>query len=72
MNKREKEALKHALHEINNALNAMSMQSELAVLYAEKGDGQQLQTVMTGIMKSCRRCSTISHELKASLLGGEA
>jgi C4-dicarboxylate-specific signal transduction histidine kinase len=67
MNDSEKEMLKQALHEINNALNAMSMQSELAVMYGEKGDNKQLQTVMAGVMKSCRRCSTITHNLQSKL-----
>lgn len=68
MNGKEKEALKNALHEINNALNAVSMQSELALVHARKGDTAQLEAVVAGIMRSCRRCSTISHDLQASLL----
>jgi hypothetical protein len=72
MDAKEKEVLKHALHEINNALNAISMQVELALVQAQKNDGQQLLSSIEGVMKSCRKCSTISHELHASLLTGES
>jgi hypothetical protein len=72
MNPNEKEALKLALHEINNALNAISMQAELALVHARKNDGRQLQSTIEGLMKSCRKCSTISHELQARLLAGDS
>ena len=68
MDEQEREALKNALHEINNALNAISMQTELALVHAGKGDTTQLQAVVAGIMKSCRKCGTISHDLQARLL----
>lgn len=72
MNAKEREALKLALHEINNALNAISMQAELALVHARKKNGQQLQSTIEGVMKSCRKCSTISHDLHASLLAGDS
>jgi hypothetical protein len=72
MNSTEKKVLKSALHEINNALNAISMQSELAIMYANKGGNRKLQAVMAGVMKSCRKCSTISHDLQASLLADDS
>lgn len=72
MNSQERETLKSALHEINNALNAISMQSELAMVYASKGGDEKLQSAIAGVMKSCRKCSTISHDLQAGLLAGDS
>jgi signal transduction histidine kinase len=72
MNKSEMRELKKALHEINNALNAISMQSELAMMYATQGDTDRVQSAIAIVMKSCRSCSTISHDLQARLFPGDS
>ena len=56
----EKQELKDALHKMNNALNSISMQAELARMYAERGDGAKVLDALNIVMAQCRQCSTIT------------
>lgn len=68
MNRTEKRRLKQALHDMNNALNAISMQTELAQVYSERGDDALAQAALRVVMTECRRCSSISHSVQSEFL----
>lgn len=62
----EKGRLKEALHKMNNALNSISMQAELAKMYLEQDNNEMIGDALGIIMSQCRQCSTITqntHEL---------
>jgi hypothetical protein len=67
MNDTETQSLRQSLHDLNNCLNAISMQTELAQMYAGTGDIELLQSALRVIMKECRNSSSISHGLQAGL-----
>ncbi len=51
------EQLREALHAMNNALNAISMQAELGRLYAESNDVVRIDEALQTIMAQSRRLS---------------
>lgn len=67
--------LREALHAMNNALNAISMQAELGRLYAERNDmmriDEALQTIMAqsrllrGSLQQAHTLFIAPHEMKA-------
>jgi hypothetical protein len=67
MNDTETQSLRQSLHDLNNSLNAISMQTELAQMYAGTGDTELLQSALRIIMKQCRNSSSISHGIQAGL-----
>jgi light-regulated signal transduction histidine kinase (bacteriophytochrome) len=61
LNDSEKAQLKEALHKMNNALNSISMQAELARMYAQQEKTEMIGEALGVIMSQCRQCSTITH-----------
>jgi len=61
LNESEKAQLKEVLHKMNNALNSISMQAELAKMYSEQGNGKMIDEALVIIMSQCRQCSAITH-----------
>lgn len=60
LNESEKGRLKEALHKMNNALNSISMQAELAKLYLEQNNTEMIGDSLGIIMSQCRQCSAIT------------
>ncbi len=60
LNEKEREGLKDALHKMNNALNSISMQAELARMYVERGQGEKALEALETVMAQCRQCSSIT------------
>jgi hypothetical protein len=60
LNKSEKGQLKEALHKMNNALNSISMQAELAKMYSEQDNSEMIGEALGIIMSQCRQCSAIT------------
>jgi hypothetical protein len=60
LNDLEKARLKEALHKMNNALNSISMQAELARMYAQQDDNEMIGEALGIIMSQCRQCSVIT------------
>ena len=60
LNDSEKAQLKEALHKMNNALNSISMQAELARMYSEQDNSKMINDALEIIMSQCRQCSTIT------------
>ena len=60
LNQAEKAQLKEALHKMNNALNSISMQAELAKMYVEQGNSEMVSEALGIIMSQCRQCSAIT------------
>lgn len=60
LNEAEKQGLKDALHKMNNALNSISMQAELARMYVERGDSAKVLEALDIVMAQCRKCSNTS------------
>ena len=58
----EKRELKDALHKMNNALNSISMQAELARLYVERSDDAKVLEALDTVMAQCRKASTITRD----------
>jgi two-component sensor histidine kinase len=56
----EKKLLKEALHRMNNALNSVSMQAELAKMYLEQNNTAMIGEALGIIMAQCRKCSGIT------------
>lgn len=56
----EKKLLKEALHRMNNALNSISMQAELAKMYLEQNNNAMIGEALGIIMSQCRQCSGIT------------
>lgn len=56
----EKVQLREALHKMNNALNSISMQAELARMYLEQNNSSAVEEALTIIMAQCRGCSQVS------------
>ena len=65
----EQGQLREALHSMNNALNSISMQAELAKLYAESHDIQRIQEALDIIMTQCRTCSGVMRNTHSQLIG---
>ncbi len=57
----ERRELKDALHKLNNALNSISMQTELARMFVERSDPAKALEALDTVMAQCRRASEISH-----------
>ena len=66
----EKGQLKEALHKMNNALNSISMQAELAKMYAEQNNNAMIGEALGIIMSQCRQCSAVTQSTHALLLEG--
>lgn len=60
LNESEKSQLKDALHQMNNALNSISMQAELAKMYVERNDSEKVEEALAVVMAQCRQCSLIT------------
>lgn len=60
LNETERQGLKDALHKMNNALNSISMQAELARMYVERNDSAKVLEALDIVMAQCRQCSTIT------------
>jgi len=60
LNDSEKAHLKDALHKMNNALNSISMQAELARMYAQQDNNDMIGEALGIIMSQCRQCSAIT------------
>jgi hypothetical protein len=59
--------LRQALHDLNNALNTVALQTELARVYAESGDTESLLKALIVVTNACGRCRSISHRLQSEL-----
>lgn len=60
LNEAERQGLKDALHKMNNALNSISMQAELARMYVERNDNAKVLEALDIVMAQCRQCSTLT------------
>lgn len=60
LNEAESRELKDALHKMNNALNSISMQAELARMYVEREDAAKILEALEIVMTQCRQCSAIT------------
>ncbi|HLT91100.1 MAG TPA: hypothetical protein VKZ85_09170 [Woeseiaceae bacterium] len=58
----ERRDLKDALHKLNNALNSISMQAELARMYVERKDDSGVLEALDTVMAQCRKASTVTHD----------
>ncbi|MEX2123631.1 MAG: hypothetical protein WD795_07030 [Woeseia sp.] len=67
LNESEKGHLKEALHKMNNALNSISMQAELARMYSERSNDKLVEEALVIIMSQCRQCSAITHSTSSLL-----
>lgn len=65
LNEAEKRELKDALHKMNNALNSISMQAELARMYVERADGEKVLEALNTVMAQCRQASTITRNTQS-------
>lgn len=63
----EKKQLKEALHKMNNALNSISMQAELAKMYLEQNNSAMIGEALGIIMSQCRQCSGVTQSTHALL-----
>lgn len=52
---------------MNNALNSISMQAELARMYSEQDNNRLVGEALTIIMSQCRRCSEVSQNTQSLL-----
>lgn len=64
LNESERGELREALHKINNALNSISMQAELAKLYTEQNENEKVQEALEIIMSQCRQCSSVTRSTR--------
>lgn len=64
LNESEKDELREALHKMNNALNSISMQAELAKLYTEQNEYEKIQEALEIIMSQCRQCSSVTQSTR--------
>lgn len=69
LNQADESVLREALHGINNALNSISMQAELAKLYAESHDIGRIEEALEVIMAQCRQCSNLTRNTHSQLIG---
>jgi signal transduction histidine kinase len=69
LNQGEQSQLREALHGMNNALNSISMQAELAKLYTESHDIHRIAEALEIIMKQCRQCSVLMRNTHSQLIG---
>lgn len=67
----EKKQLKEALHSMNNSLNAISMQAELAKMYSEQHNNELVDEALSIIISQCRQCSSISRSTHSLLSDGK-
>jgi hypothetical protein len=70
LNDAEKAHLKEALHKMNNALNSISMQAELAKMYAEQDNSELVGEALGIIMSQCRQCSAVTQSAHTLLKEG--
>jgi hypothetical protein len=71
LNTEEQKQLREALHAMNNALNAISMQAELARLYAESHDIGRINEALSVIMAQSRQLSGMTHRVHTLLISPE-
>ena len=72
LNEAEKRELKDALHKMNNALNSISMQAELARMYVERADGEKVLEALDTVMAQCRQASTITRSTQSYFENGSS
>ncbi len=67
LNESERGELREALHKMNNALNSISMQAELAKLYIEQSESEseKVQEALEIIMSQCRQCSSVTRSARS-------
>jgi signal transduction histidine kinase len=65
LNESERGELREALHKMNNALNSISMQAELAKLYTEQNENEKIQEALEIIMSQCRQCSSVTQSTRS-------
>lgn len=65
LNESERGELREALHKMNNALNSISMQAELAKLYTEQNESGKIQEALEIIMSQCRQCSSVTRSTRS-------
>ena len=65
MDEVEKQELKDALHKMNNALNSIAMQAELAKLYIDRNDAEKVKEALDTVMAQCRQCSAITRNTQS-------
>lgn len=70
MQKSEQKALKQFVHDINNSLNTISMQTELALLHSESENVPKIMQALKAIQAECGSASDTSHKAHDELLGG--
>lgn len=63
--------LREALHSMNNALNAISMQAELGRLYAESNDVVRIDEALQTIMAQSRRLSGLLQQAHTLFIAPE-
>lgn len=61
----EKSQLKDALHKMNNCLNSISMQAELARMYAERNESAKVDEALGVVMAQCRECSSVTQSTQS-------
>lgn len=64
MNDADRKRLEQTLHDMYNALNTISMQTELAQMYWDNGDSDRAQAALEVIMEECRRCSSLGRDAR--------
>lgn len=64
LNESERGELREALHKMNNSLNSISMQAELARLYIEQNEQDKVQEALEIIMSQCRQCSSVTRSAR--------
>lgn len=68
----EKRELKDALHKMNNALNSISMQAELARMYVGRDDDAKVMEALDTVMAQCRQASTITRNTQSYFENGSS
>lgn len=68
----EKRELKDALHKMNNALNSISMQAELARMYVEREDAGKVLEALDTVMAQCRQASNITRSTQSYFDNGSS
>ncbi|MEJ2256664.1 MAG: hypothetical protein P8X98_06595 [Woeseiaceae bacterium] len=58
----EQKALQRFVHHMNNSLNAISMQTELALLHTESENIAEIAMALKTIQTECRRASAKSQK----------
>lgn len=63
MTSQEKTEIRNSVHDLNNALNAINLQSEVAMLRMEQEQVQEAFESMRAIREECRRAAQLGRAL---------